>query len=59
MEIKSLVAMARDHPNGYFVETLSKMLEVSREQWDKFPKAFDFKDPVIISFYETEMSRTA
>jgi len=58
MEIKSLLAMVRDQPNRYLVESLSRISEVLREQWDKFPKVFNFKDSVIISFYETEMSPT-
>jgi hypothetical protein len=59
MEIKSFVAMAEDQPNRYLVETLGKVSEVLRAQWEKFPKIFDFRDSVIISFYETEMSQTA
>jgi len=58
MEIKSFVAMVGDQPNRYLVETLGKVSEVLRDQWEKFPKIFDFRDSVIISFYETEMSQT-
>jgi len=59
MDISSLVPMVGDQPNRYFLESLGKESEILPEQRTKFPKAFDFKDSKIISFFETQMSPTA
>ena len=59
MDISSLVPMVGDQPNRYFLESLGKESEILPEQRTKFPKAFDFKDSEIISFFETQMSPTA
>ena len=59
MDISSLVPMVGDQPNRYFLESLGKGSEFLPEQRTKFPKAFDFKDSEIISFFETQESPTA
>ena len=59
MDISSLVPMVGDQPNRYFLESLGKESEILLEQRTKFPKAFDFKDSKIISFFETQKSSTA
>lgn len=59
MDISSLVPLVGDQLNRYFLESLSKESEILHEQRVKFPKAFDFRDSEIISFFETKESLTA
>lgn len=59
MDISSLVPIVGDQSNRYFLESLGKESEILQEQRVKFPKAFDFKDSEIISFFETQESPTA
>ena len=59
MDISSLVPMVGDQPNRYFLESLGKESGFLQDQRTKFPKAFDFKDSEIISFFETQESPTA
>ena len=59
MDISSLVPIVGDQPNRSFLESLGKESEILQEQRVKFPKAFDFKDSEIISFFETQESPTA
>ena|ERR1700730_17248635 len=59
MDISSLVPMVGDQPNRHFLESLGKESEILQEQRVRFPKAFDFRDSEIISFFETLESPTA
>lgn len=59
MEIKSLMAMVRGQPNASFVSILDRNSELLANQHRTFCKAFGFSDSIIISFFETEASRTA
>jgi protein SERAC1 len=59
MDITSLVPMVGDKPNRFFLESLGKESEILQEQRVRFPKAFDFRDSEIISFFETQESPTA
>jgi protein SERAC1 len=59
MDISSLVPMVGDQPNRYFLESLGKESDILQDQRIKFPKAFDFTDSEIISFFETQKSPTA
>lgn len=59
MAVESLLPMAGQNPSQYLLHTLRKGSEVLRYQQERFPSAFDFKDSVIVSFYETLESPTA
>jgi protein SERAC1 len=59
MAIKSLMAMVRGQPNAPFVSILDRNSELLANQHRTFCKAFDFSDSIIVSFFETEASRTA
>lgn len=58
METEKLAAMADNGPNRYLIESLSRISDALRNQRDRFPQAFHFKDSPIYSFYETRLSRT-
>lgn len=59
MKIKGFIPIVEDRPNRYLVETLSNVSEVLREQSEKFPVIFHFRDSVVISFYETMRTQAA
>ena len=59
MNIGSLLPMVGSQPNVPFLTLLSKDSGNLQGLIDRFRTTFDFKDSEIISFYETDASRTA
>jgi protein SERAC1 len=59
MDISSLIPMAEGQDNLPFLMSLGKDSELLRNLHRDFGSTFDFKDSIIISYYETERSRTA
>jgi hypothetical protein len=59
MDISSLIPMVEDQVNLPFLLTLGKESQLLRDLHRKFCSSFDFRDSVIISYYETERSPTA
>lgn len=59
MDIDSLLPMVKGQENLSLLMTLRKGSELLRKLHRDFCSEFDFRDSSIISFYETERSRTA
>jgi len=59
MDISSLVPMVEGQDNLPFLMNLGKDSELLRDLHRDFCSKFDFKDSIIISYYETERSPTA
>jgi hypothetical protein len=59
MDINSLLPMAESQPNLGFLLSLGPNSDSLRNLHRSFCKAFPFQDSEIISFFETEETRTA
>jgi hypothetical protein len=59
MDITSLIPMAEGQHNLPFLMTLHQESNVLRDLHRDFCRNYDFRNSVIISYYETEKSPTA
>lgn len=59
MDISSLIPMAQDQVNLPFLMSLGKESSVLRDLHRDFCDHFDYRDSLVMSYYETELSPTA
>ncbi len=59
MDISSLRTLVRGQPNEFLISNLREDSDVLRRQTRDFRQKFPYESCRIISFYETELSRTA
>ena len=59
MDVSSLISTAEGQVNLPFLLSLGKESQILRDLHRKFCSSFNFRDSVILSYYETKKSPTA